>query len=332
MPAGELSPPLGITTGVNAFADDLFMQAVAVRARTELGSLPPGMAAAGSHLLARLSPPQWTLEWYLPKWLGDAYGLPTAVTTELTLANVYGLLYIALQDKLADDGLAPEQQVELVCLGAALHHRWLRQYTGLFPGDSPFWPAFDSYMEQWWRATAAGKHAPPGDFAALLRDDPAYLAHRAAPLKLCCAAACLLAGRAALLPRLEEALDSFHTGAVLLDHWYDWREDLDAGRYNAFVHYAAALPQTPADRERNRQRVMEERLNGGVYGYFAATVGFVRAARRPAHEAACPPLDDYLRWYEELVITTGDEQAAAAHRLLEKATLMLFGAVSSETV
>lgn len=327
MPTGEPSPPLGIATGDNAFADDPFMQAVAARARAELGSLPPGMATAGTRLLARLSPPQWTLEWYLPKWLGEAYGLPQPVTTELTLANVYGLLYIALQDKLADDGLAPEQQVELVCLGAALHHRWLRQYTGLFPGDSPFWPAFDAYMEQWWCATAASKHAPTGDLAGLLADDPAYLAHRAAPLKLCCAAACLLAGRASLLPCLEEALDRFHTGAVLLDHWYDWREDLDAGRYNAFVHHTAALPQTPANRERIRQRTVEARLNGDVQGYFATTAGFVRAARRPAHEAACPPLEDYLEWYEKIVITAGNEQAAAARQLLEKATLMLFGAV-----
>src|SRR5690606_17833130 len=106
-----------------------YMAAIAERAQAGLAPLPATVAAAGRRLLARLAPPQWQLEWYLPKWLGDAFGLSPDTTASLVLANVYGLAYIALQDKIADEGLAADDQVTTVSLGAALYHRWFRQYV-----------------------------------------------------------------------------------------------------------------------------------------------------------------------------------------------------------
>ncbi|HXF63136.1 MAG TPA: hypothetical protein VNK95_16035 [Caldilineaceae bacterium] len=305
---------------------DPYMAVIAERAQTGLAPFPAVVAAAGRRLLARLAPPQWRLEWYLPKWLGDAYGLSPETTATLVLANVYGLAYVALQDRIADEEVAPDEQATTVCLGAAFHHLWLRQYVALCPAESRFWDCFDDYMQQWLAATAASNTPPAGDFAALLREHPARLSDRAAPLKVCCAAGALLAGRGERLPPLLQTLDHLHLAAVLVDHVHDWRGDLVAGRYNAFVHYASQTPQTRENEALNRQRVHELLLLGdGGKGYFRTALDQLQLARRWAQQAHCPPLKDYLAWYEAMVIRCRDSLTASAHALLQAAGAQLFG-------
>ena len=201
----------------------------------------PVLAECGRRLLDRISPPNWTLEWSLPGWLGSALGLDASTIADLTLANVFGLAYIKLQDDLLDGEVGEDDRQAALLLSSVLHRKWLLVYTGLFPGDSPFWGYFEQYMTQWVRATWASRQEHSKPWAAWGEEDLLILGHRGAPLKICAAAACLLAQRAELIPQLESALDHLLIGAVLLDHALDWADDLAAGRYNAFVAYASAL-------------------------------------------------------------------------------------------
>jgi hypothetical protein len=155
-----------------------------------LASEPSELVESGMRLLDRISPPNWTLEWSLPGWLGDALALAAPAVIDLTLANVVGLAYIKLQDDLIDGEMADDDQRAALLLSAVLHRKWLLAYTALFPSDSPLWGYFERYMTQW---VGAELRSPP---VKAFRDydeaDLRGLGERGAPLKICAAAACLL--------------------------------------------------------------------------------------------------------------------------------------------
>ena len=156
------------------------------------------------------------------------------------------------------------------------------------------------------------------------------LAHRGAPLKVCAAGACLLAGREDLLPALADAIDHLLVGAVLLDHAQDWSDDLAAGRYNAFVAYASSLPQTPENRETNTRAVQQEIcLGAAAQPYFQVARDHLRTARKSAEPANCADFDCYLAWLDGQAATCSERLASNAAALLNDAVRRLFGPTTS---
>jgi hypothetical protein len=302
------------------------MQGIAARTLAAWRHLPDDAAELGARLLVKLSPPQWQLEWYLPRWLGESYGLTEEVTGTLVQANLTGLIFVCLQDKLVDEGFDPAALPAAICLGAAAHQQWIQHYLPLFEPSSPFWRQFDDYLTQWLHALAGSNQMPDSDFITVLHGEPGLLAQRAAPLKICCAAAADLAQRADLLAPLASTLDHLHVAAVLLDHAHDWREDLEAGRYNAFVHFASPIPQTLDQRALNRQRVHEELFLGDTgRTYFDHALRSLELAQAQAALTACPPLIAYLDWYRTTVLTAQDSLAQSARQVVEAAKQLIFG-------
>jgi hypothetical protein len=283
-------------------------------------------------LLDRIAPPNWTLEWSLPGWLGSALGSDASNVADLTLANVLGLAYIKLQDDLSDSEVGQDDRQAALLLSAVLHRKWLLVYTGLFPGGSPFWGYFERYMTQWVRATWASrqKHAKP--WAAWGEKELLVLGHRGAPLKICAACAGLLAQREGLIPHLESALDHLLTGAVLLDHALDWSGDLAAGRHNAFVAYASARPQAPEHQGANRRAVAEELLVGKAgQPYFQLLRRELTAAQTLARQAECEELARYISWLRSETISYNKGMATAAHDQLRQALEHLFVAAATHS-
>jgi hypothetical protein len=295
-----------------------------------LAGEPAALADCGGRLLDRISPPNWTLEWSLPGWLGKAYGLDASTIADLTLANIFGLTYIKLQDDLLDGEVGGDDRQAALLLSSVLHRKWLLVYTGLFPGDSPFWGFFEQSMTQWVRATWASRRAQSKHLAAWSEEDLLILGQRGAPLKICAAAACLLAQQAEQIPKLESALDHLLIGAVLLDHALDWADDLAAGRYNAFVAYASGWPQTAEHQTANRRAVAEELLVGGAgQPYFQLLHRELTAARALAHQAGCADLARYISWLRREALSYSKGMAATARDQLHRAIESLF--VTAET-
>jgi len=302
--------------------------------RTHFGAAltgePAELTEFGARLLACSAPPNWTLEWSLPAWLGGALGLDASSVADLTLANVFGLAYIKLQDDLSDGEVAEGDRQAALLLAAVLHRKWLLVYTALFPGDSPFWGFFEQYMTQWVRATWASRRAQSMHLAAWGEEDLLILGHRGAPLKICAAAACLLTRREELLPQIESALDHLLTGAVLLDHALDWADDLAAGQFNAFVAYASAATQTFEYREANRRAVAEELLVGKAgRPYFQLLRRELAAASAIARQVGCEDLARYIAWLRRETIPYSKGMAATARDQLHRAIESLF--VAAET-
>jgi len=221
--------------------------------------------SAARRLVARLPPERWTLEWYLPWWLGNALGLDQATSTELVLSNLLGLASVRLQDDLADDESG--EAADAPRLAAALYEAALAPYTSRFGPESPLWAHIERCMATW-RAAATD---PSGDHR---------LAARGEPLKIAPFAQCLLAGRIGTYPAIESCLDHALEALVRYDHVADWRADLEAGRWNAFVADVSSGPQVPGSRSRHAQAVLLAMLTSDVVTTQFARIrdGFLAAA------------------------------------------------------
>ena len=107
-----------------------------------LAGEPADLGELGMRLLARVSPPNWTLEWSLPGWLGSTLNLSAPTIAALTLANVYGLACVKLLDDLGDGEVVEGDRPVALLLSTVLQRKWLLAYAGLFVSESPFWGLF----------------------------------------------------------------------------------------------------------------------------------------------------------------------------------------------
>ncbi|MBM4458685.1 MAG: hypothetical protein FJ011_13100 [Chloroflexi bacterium] len=294
-------------------------------ARTSYGAALAGLdraaTDAGWRLFDRIATRNWLLEWRLPRWLGESLDLGAEAAEALALANVFGLAYVRLRDDLADGETESADWAQT--LAATLHDRWVAVYIQLFDGQRAFWRCFQQYMIEWRQSD----ESPTRPFEAYTTDDFLRLAHRGAPLKIGCAAAYLLAHRPGIMPALTKTIDCLLVAAVLLDHVKDWRDDLAAGRYNAFVSYVSALAQTPENRVANRRAVWQELAAGDVgRPYFHTIRNWLRLAAAEAQPIGCSGLSRYLAWLEAEAVGFGERLATAADAGLRAATERLWAA------
>jgi hypothetical protein len=324
-----------IAGGLPDYLSDPRMQAVRADACAAFAKLPAPLPDAALHLLDRIAPPAWTVEWYLPQWLGDAYDLPPEATHALILANVYGLGYIGTQDSLIDGerdkqseaGQEEKQRTITLCLATALQQLWIQQYRDTFPAGSPFWQYFSAFMHQWLAATLASNSQPTTDFQTFVSESYLQLAWRGAPLKICCAGATLLARREVNLTPLLAAIDSLLAAAVLLDHQQDWQDDLADGRYNAFVHFASPLPQSAQERMANRQRVLKKIvLNRATAPYFDLVQKHLYHAIHHTDAAGCPQLNTHIQEFSAEISAYQEQQSSNIAAIVKRTGQLLFGA------
>lgn len=264
------------------------------------------MRVLAEQWLARSTPPNWALEWSLPIWLGEALGVPASASWDLTLANVLGLTYVRLQDALSDGDISPPGRPPALALAPRLFEHWKAVYAGLLADDPQFWLCFERSLAQWTRALTDSDRLPVKPFAAYDAADFLALGHRGAPLKICAAASCVLAGREAILPDIEAALDELLVGAVLLDHAMDWAADLRAGRPNAFVAYASPRPQTAEQQGANREAVLAVLAVGdGGRAYFRTIAERLRLACEHAEALRLSTLVGYEAWLRDAAARFG---------------------------
>ncbi|MBO7743347.1 hypothetical protein I8J29_04020 [Paenibacillus sp. MWE-103] len=173
----------------------------------------------------------------LPFWMRPVADLEAERYRQLSLANVFVMLYFFIQDDLMDE--APADWKEQLALGNLFHLAMLDLYRALFEHASPFWRYYRDYVTAW--SLAVAYESPSGSLI------PGELARKAAPVKLASTGALLLAGRAELEPAVSEAVDLTLATLQMADDWSDWEEDFDRRNANGLVgmieaeHRAAGL-------------------------------------------------------------------------------------------
>jgi hypothetical protein len=294
---------------------------------SEVSGFAPGLVNVAHETLATISRPNWAFEWGLSRWVGEAMGLAPETVESLVLANVHMLAFGRILDDVVDGEHGPSDR----SLGysaltiATLHHLWLSQYAELLAGVGPrgrrFWSYFREYMSEWLRVLMQDTR-PRHSFWCYEKTDWEWLAWQGAPLKVCCAAACILSGREAAIPSLVSAVDDIMIAVEMLDATFDWLGDLDASRYNCFVAYCSDLPQTGEHRYGNRRAVLEEiHLGKAAKPYFELMCRRLALAAKAAENVPCPGLTDFA-------LSLIDESRSCANCIVEQATLRINAAVA----
>lgn len=300
----------------------------AIRAafRSTLGRVSQPLAEEGEKLLDHIPPQRWLLEWGLPLWLGESFGLSEETALTLALCNILGLTYVRVQDDLADGELAPALRPGLVALATVAFQQAIAQYALLFAGDERFWSALELRLGQWAQGLTSTARLTPGftahpDYQALY-----FLAHAGAPVHIGLVAACLLSKREDALSRLSGALEDWLLANVLLDHARDWLADLEAGRHNYFIAHTSPLPQEPDTREAIRRQMLElSYLGNGGQPYFDFVLKLLGDAQTAAQPAGCIRLNAYLAWFAgQVSVDLRDYRRQVIDRL-QSTTKLLFG-------
>lgn len=284
-----------------------------------VADLAPRLVDLAAEAFETISRPNWALEWGLSRWVGEGLGLPRDTIQSLVLANVYMVAFGRVIDDLADGELAVPtgEFAPSALMTMSLHHLWLSQYANLFAGRAEetrrFWSCFRKYMAQWIEMLTPGVSAPPV-FRSYCDSDWGRLAWQGAPVKVSCAAACLLADRGDAISLVEEAADDLMIAVVMLDATFDWFEDLDGCRYNVFAAYCSNLPQTPENVQANRRAVLEElHLHGAAQPYFQIISERLARAVDAARRLGCPAVSEFAH-------SLADESRSCGSWAVEQAT------------
>jgi len=286
----------------------------------------PSLAEQGDRLLDRLPPQRWLLEWGLPLWLGESFGLNEEVALTLAVCNLLGLAYVRVQDDLTDGEIEAADRPQAMALATVAFQAAILSFARLFGGDERFWTALEQRLGQWAQALPAPPDLAPGFSAHPHRPSLRRLAHAGAPAHIGLVAACLLGRRDDLLPQLSAALDDWLLASVLLDHARDWMPDLDAGRYNAFVAHSTSLAQAPAHHQAIRRQMQEMILLGdGGRPYFDLVLRLLHEAQAAARPAGCARLNAYLDWFVAQTTTELNNHRQQTADQLHRATKLLFG-------
>ncbi len=288
----------------------------------------PARASLARRTLRRIPPTRWQIEWFLPYWLGESFGLDKKIAREFVLSNVLGLAAIRLYDDLADAEVRADETNSVTELAGALYAAALEVYHPFFSPGSPFWISVDAHMSAWRAATARVNQLHMRDLMSLhtLESDAAQsLAQLGAPLKIPARAICELTGWEHF-EALDELLDHAFLAAVLHDHVVDCQADLEAGRWNLFVAAVSLLPQDRASVTANRARVAEAWMTGETPRVFFENIArHVRRAQELNRALEIHGITAYLCTLHRTLRHTHNSLARAYQKELSRATEKLFG-------
>lgn len=300
----------------------------------------PAQVALAERTLERVPPSRWQLEWFLPYWLGEAFGLAQTTARTLVLSNLLGLVAIRLKDDLADGDVPATELPRVTALADALQTAALDLYLPYFPQPAPFWRHTARYLSEWRAATTRVNQLALTDFSVMWQDDTdaaCCAAQLGAPLKISARAVWELTQGERAFDTLDRLLDSASSAAVLHDHAVDWDADLGAGRWNFIVAAVSPLPQTHVFARQNRARVVRAWMETGNVlldssasanaprAYFDLIESHIARARECSAALGVRGLQDYLDEFHAIVCGTRDAMTHFFNAQLIQATDSLFG-------
>ncbi|UCF62391.1 MAG: hypothetical protein JSV37_06745 [Anaerolineaceae bacterium] len=316
----------------SSFLSDPDVIAVREAFRLALYDLDQPLSDAGQSILDKISAPNWTLEWFLPRWLGNSFGLSPDVIRALTLSNVLGLAFLRLVDDQVDGENQVADSVTTVSLATRLYHLAFQPYRELMMDLPQFWDQAGKYLAQWTNAIFASTRPPQESLRDFSQDHYQLLAQLGAPLKICCLAAWSLSNQQLDLQNLLLSIDHYVIGAVLLDHYKDWQNDLHAHRHNLFVNHVLQGDKTLLTQDELQSLVQEAFLRVEVLdSYFSIILKQVQTAQAYASKVRCNELEQHLHSFHQQIALHADGLIQSIEDVIRLAGQKVFGHASSST-
>jgi hypothetical protein len=245
----------------------------------------PEQVRGAARVLDRLPPARWTLEWFLPWWLGDTFAW-TATSPTTSCSQPVRLAFVRIHDDLVDGELGADPDGDVAADGmrrgcraealAALMYDEAIARTGAGSVRCRRCGTLERYVAEWRSTTLTAGRRATGPSPATDPMSSACDARRAAEdrrLRRVRARGTL--GRFA---EIERALDHALTALVAYDHLCDWEADIAAGRWNAFVAANSTLRQPAENADRLRAAMFVTLLTGDAVAAWSARIAGELAA------------------------------------------------------
>lgn len=256
--------------------------------------------------------------------VGGSRGLPETTCTRLVEANVLGLGYVRLIDDCSDDQVGPLGPEASTRLAGALYREAIAIYSKMIGPHEWFWEELDGFLVEW---RSAGARILSVDVLHTTHAEIQDLKLLGAPLQICIAAVCALAGEENQFDRLAAPVSSYLVASVLIDHMSDWADDLAGGRPNLFVR--ALLGEQPpiTQIDESKRRIAEAMLQPSRFEtYLDLALGELREAISGSRREGLDPLTEYLCQLEQETREAADHLVGSIQTLLRRAAELVFSA------
>lgn len=186
----------------------------------------------------------------LPFWLKELTPLKEEDYIQLSVGNVFAMLYFFIQDDIMDSTTTIDR--DQIPLANLLQLHFFEIYRSYFPSDSPFWAYFHQYIIEW---TDSVSNENTQDY---FQTNLIMMARKASPLKLSSTGALILSGQAHLISMLSDFIDHVLITLQMADDWIDWEEDWEEGNYNGLLSMIKA--------ENNREEPLSvDQIKNAIY-------------------------------------------------------------------
>ncbi|WP_028544496.1 hypothetical protein [Paenibacillus taiwanensis] len=285
------------------------LELIFAQAKIYIQQYPPALKEHGLHYIEAYNPLNESstknyICYLLPYWTQDATGISTEQCRQLSLAEVFIMLYLFLQDDVMDT--RPVQIKEPLALSGLFYSTALSLYRQLFPSASPFWNAFDQYTAEW------AEGVTQEGYANYFLTDPFRITLKAAPVKLASSGAVYLSKRAGILDTLSNAVDVTLIALQMVDDYFDWKEDMIEGNYNgllAWIRWKLQLDPTLA--------LSEEMVKQAIYtlGHLDSYAQFASQIQQTTNIA--PEMHLFQQYLIQILLHEADHIRKQKEALLE---------------
>ena len=194
----------------------------------------------------------------LPFWLQEETGASIQECREMSIANVFCMLYFFIQDDIMDTASAEcTRQIPLANL---FYAEFLTRYIAYFPQGSPYWQYFKVYLAEW--ADSVSNEATADYF----QNDVRRIAGKSSPLKLSSTGAMLLADKEYLIPAVTDRIERALVALQMADDLTDWAEDLAEGCYNSLLSLTRSELMLPQE-----HKLTHEEVHSFLYDHLGLT-------------------------------------------------------------
>ncbi|MEO3945944.1 hypothetical protein [Gorillibacterium sp. CAU 1737] len=223
------------------------LEQVLLMAESRLSGFPEGLKVDGfsyiqnsRRMLDEATGPN-RICFLLPYWLKEQCQLTDEICREMAVGNLFLMLHYFIVDDAMDT--SDRQAVQDLPMAALFFGEFLNGYSRLFPYDSEFWSYYRSYVSEW--AASVSEELK----GIVFTSDPAKIARKASPLKLCSTGALLLANQSSEISRVSRLLEEALVAMQMADDWVDWEADLveDQGKGNSLLSLVRSSQGKPPD-------------------------------------------------------------------------------------
>lgn len=168
-------------------------------------------------------------------WVNHQCGLKNEICIEITVANVFLMLFAFIQDDIIDREMEDIEIPEMILLGNLYFSEFMTIYRNVFKRHEEIWDYYDFYMKKWCKSLVDEKININSKMSLESEKMVSLISAKAELIKIAVAAICILSQKEEQLDMYFKAVDKVLFSLQIADDYMDWEKDLKCGNTNILL-------------------------------------------------------------------------------------------------